>query len=365
MIAYGIIVLLLFSFIVLAGTTMPIVTGLFNNPANVTEKFYNNISMPFGIMILSFILLSMFSSRKYLKKDIIISALFSIITGFLFNIFHINNPSVIVFTILSFFLSSMIFVDLKKIRNGITLSSRLAHLGIAIFAIGVIASNFHSWSEQKQVEVGKTINAGNKTITLKGFREEEKSHVLISISEHGKTMDAKMAYYIDPKTESLYREPYIITDITGDIYITPQQYNFASTNYSSAMLLENEEKFISGHKVKFYGFISSNMGSRGMTIRTDLLVDGKKYFPGINFTKTGETEKVDQKISGSETMISIESLDATHRAVRIFITPAKDAVIPPDNAILEISYKRLIWVVWLGTILIAVGFVAAMVRLRK
>jgi len=174
-----------------------------------------------------------------------------------------------------------------------------------------------------------------------------------------------MAYYIDPKTESLYREPYIITDITGDIYITPQQYNFATLNYSSATLHEKEEKIISGHTVKFYGFISNNMGSQGMAIRTDVMVDGKKYFPGIRFTKTGDTEKMDQKISGTDKIISIESLDATQRAVRIFITPGKDAVIPPDFAILEISYKRLIWVVWLGTILIAAGFITAMVRLKK
>jgi len=187
----------------------------------------------------------------------------------------------------------------------------------------------------------------------------------ISVSGSGSAKDATMAYYIDPKTESLYREPYIIAEITGDIYITPQEYNFASINYSSAMLHENDEKSISGHKVKFYGFISNNMGSQGMAIRTDLMVDGKKYFPGIKFTSAGETEKMDQRISGTDKIVSIESLDANHRSVRIYITPDKNAVIPPDYAILEISHKKLIWVVWLGTILIAAGFIISMIRITK
>ena len=365
MTVYGIIVLLLFAFIILAGTTMPIITSLFNSPANVTENFYNNISIPFGIMILSFIILSAFSMRKYTNKEIIIAVLFAVTAGILFNIFATKNPAAILFSVLSFLLSSMIFVDLRKNKNGINLSSRVAHLGVAIFVLGVISSNLHSWSEQKRITVGETIQAGSKSITLKGFLEEEKSHVLLSVSENGKSNEARMAYYIDPKTESLYREPYIITGITGDIYITPQEYNFASINYSSAMLHENDEKNISGYKVKFYGFISNNMGSQGMAIRTDLLVDGKKYFPGIKFTKEGETEKMDQRISGTDKIISIESLDANHRSVRIFITPGKDAVIPPDFAILEISHKKLIWVVWLGTILIASGFIISMVRLRK
>ncbi|HNX23144.1 MAG TPA: cytochrome c biogenesis protein CcsA [Spirochaetota bacterium] len=365
MTVYGIIVLLLFSFIILAGTTMPIITGLFNSPANVTENFYNNISIPFGIMILSFIILSAFTIRKYEKSDIIIAAIFSITTGVLFNIFATKNPAAILFSVLSFFLSTMIFLDLKKNKKGIILSSRIAHLGVAIFVLGVISSNLHSWSEQKQVTVGETVQAGSKSITLKGFKEEEKSHVLLSISENGKTADARMAYYIDPKTESLYREPYIITGITGDIYITPQQYNFASVNFSSAMLHENDEKNISGYKVKFYGFISNSMGSQGMAIRTDLMVNGKKYFPGIKFNSAGDTEKIDQRITGTDKTISIESLDATHRSVRIFITPGKDAVIPPDYAILEISHKKFIWVVWLGTILIAAGFVISLIRIRR
>jgi cytochrome c-type biogenesis protein CcmF len=365
MTVYGIIVLLLFSFIILAGTTMPIISGFFNRPSNVTENFYNNISIPFGLMILSFIILATYTTRKYSTKEIIIAVLFSITAGILFNIFSSVNPAAVLFSILSFIISSMVFIDLKKNHKGVTLSSRAAHLGVAIFVLGVISSNLHSWNEQKQVTVGETIQAGGKSITLKGFQEEEKSHVLLTISENGSSSDARMAYYIDPKTESLYREPYIITGITGDIYITPQQYNFASINFSSAMLHEDDEKIISGHKVKFYGFISNNMGTQGMAIRTDLLVDGKKYFPGIKFTAEGETEKMDQRISGTDKIISIESLDATHRSVRIFITPGKDSVIPLDFAILEISHKKLIWVVWLGTILIAAGFIISMVRLTK
>ena len=362
---YGIIILLLFALIVLAGTTMPIVTGLFNNPANVTEKFYNNISTPFGLMILSFITLSMFASRSYLKKDIIIAVIFSIITGILFNILSTKNPAAILFSILSFFLSSMIFLDLKKNTNIINLSSRIAHLGVAIFILGVIASNLHSWSEQKHVNVGESIQAGS-SITLKGFQEGEKSHVLISVAENGTSHDAQMAYYIDQNTgEVNYRAPYIINSISGDIYITPQLYNFSRINYSSALLHENDERNISGHTVKFYGFVTDNMGKDGMTILSNIMVDGKKYFPGIKITKSGETEKIDQKMPGTDTIISIESLNANHRTVGIFITPEKNAVIPPDYAILEISHKRLIWVVWLGTILIASGFIIAMIRVIK
>ncbi len=365
MTVYGIIVLLLFSFVIFAGTTMPIFTGFFNQPSNVTEKFYNNISIPFGLMILSFIILSMFTSRKYLKREIIIAAIFSISAGVLFNIFFTKNPAAILFSILSFFLSSMIFVDLKKSRNGINLASKVAHLGIAIFILGVISSNLHSWSEQKKVSVGETIEVGKSSITLDGFHDHEKSDIQLTITENGKSRIAKMAYYIDSKTESLYREPYIIPGLAGDLYITPQEYSFESINYSSALLHENDEKIISGHKVSFHGFISDNMGSQNMVIKTNLLIDGKKYFPGISVNQAGETEKLDQKITGTDKIVALESLDAKNRTIRLFITPDKNDVIPPDFAILEITHKSLIWVVWLGTIIIAAGFCISMMRMRK
>ena len=365
MTAYGIIVLLLFSFIILAGTTMPIVTGFFNNPANVTEKFYNNISIPFGIMILSFIILAVFTVRKYSKIEIIIAVLLSIAAGVLFNLYSTKNPAAVLFSILSFFILIMVCIDLKKNRQGIILSSGVAHLGVAIFVLGVISSNFHSWSEQKHIALGETIQTGSKSITLKGFKEEEKSHILLSISEKGITKDVQMAYFIDPKTNHLYREPFIITGIAGDFYITPQQYNFASISYSSALLQVNEEKNISGYKVKFYGFISDKMGSEDMTIRADLSIDGKRYFPGLKVNKSGETEKLDLKITGTGKTISIDSLNAREKTVSVFITPGKDAIIPPDSVILEISYKRFVWIVWLGTVLVAAGLMLSMYRIRK
>jgi len=365
MISYGIILLLVYSFIILAGTSMPIISGLFKNPANVTEKFYNSISVPFGIMILTFIILSMFTTGKYQKKDLILAGSFSIVAGIIFNIFFTKNIAAMVFSILSFFLSSLIFFDLNKNRKITLFSSRIAHLGIAILVLGIISSNLHSWSEQKKVNIGETIKSGKISISLKGFHESEQSHILIAVSEDGSVKEGKMDYYIDPKTESLYREPYIIPGITGDIYITPQMYNFAAINYSSALIKKNEEKTISGLNVKFYGFITSNMGSEAMTIRAHLIINGSKYFPGIKLNKNADPENLDQKISGTDKTVSVEDFDATHHAVRIYITPGKNDIIPPDFAILEISYKRFIWVVWLGTILVAVGFIVAMIKLRR
>jgi len=330
------------------------------NPLSVTEKFYNNISIPFGVMILGFIIAFVLTIGKFEKRELALCAGTAISAAVLFNVFFTFNALAYIFSIISFFLVSLLLFHFYRSRKTWLLPSGLAHLGIAVFVIGVIISGMHSWTEQKKVSAGETITSGPVSITLKGFTEGDKSTVDAVIKKGKRSSDASMYYYIDSKTQSLYREPYIMTGITGDIYITPQQYNFAAINFSTVLLHEKEEKQVSGLNVKFNGFITNNMGAQGMVIRADILIDGMKYFPAVRFNN-GETEQITQAVQGSR-ILRIEGIDATHKAVRLYLSPLPGTVIPPDFAVFDISMKRFIWVVWLGTLLIAAGFTVAMVR---
>lgn len=357
---YGIITLAIYAVVIFSGTSLPLFSGFMANPLSVTEKFYNNISIPFGVMILGFIIAFVLTIGKFEKRELALCAGTAISAAVLFNVFFTFNALAYIFSIISFFLVSLLLFHFYRSRKTWLLPSGLAHLGIAVFVIGVIISGMHSWTEQKKVSAGETITSGPVSITLKGFTEGDKSTVDAVIKKGKRSSDASMYYYIDSKTQSLYREPYIMTGITGDIYITPQQYNFAAINFSTVLLHEKEEKQVSGLNVKFNGFITNNMGAQGMVIRADILIDGMKYFPAVRFNN-GETEQITQAVQGSR-ILRIEGIDATHKAVRLYLSPLPGTVIPPDFAVFDISMKRFIWVVWLGTLLIAAGFTVAMVR---
>ncbi|MCL1865154.1 MAG: cytochrome c biogenesis protein CcsA [Spirochaetes bacterium] len=358
MITYGIIILLIYSLIILAGTTMPITTGLLGSQGSVTEKFYNLISIPFGAMIISFIVLSMFASRKYSIVNIIICVILSIICGVLFNYNFIENITVDIYAVILFFLIFMIIIDLYKYRKIIFISSRTAHIGLAILILGIISSNIHSTNEHKQVSAGETIELDKDlSLTLKGIQGEKESNILITTLDKVETKDIRIPYLINPKTDSIYKEPYIIKRLTGDIYIIPEIYIFGYNEYTSATLYKDEEKIISGHKVTFKGFITNNMGAKDMTISADLYVDGRRYLPGIISPDTEKEEFVNQKISGTDKIIAVDNLNPKEMSVYVFITPDKKAVIPPDYLILDISYKKFIWLVWLGAIIICIGLI--------
>lgn len=359
---FGMLIVGVYNLIIFFGTSMPIFSGIFSeNPTAVTENFYNNLSVPFGILILLFIILASFSIQKYSRLTLIITALLAVITGTAFNLMFTKSPVAYVFTILSLLLVYLMIRDMYRNRKLFTLSSQLAHLGIAIFIIGVIASGYHSWTEQRKVHKGETVQAGSVDVRLEGFEFTEPSAVGITVTKGGKEYHGHMPYFINPKTESLFREPFILKGVTGDIYVIPQQYVFAESHYSSAIISLNEEKEISGLKVKFTGFDTSQMGSNEMTIFANILVNGKAYKPGMKHTM-GQHLPIEQKLAGTDRVITLEGVDAGSKKIKIHITPEKGAVIPPDYAIIEVSMKHLIWLVWLGTLLITAGFIIPLAR---
>jgi len=265
---------------------------------------------------------------------------------------------------MSLFLTYLIIRDMYKSRKVPALAPLMAHMGVAILVLGIITSNFHSWTIQKKIEKGTTAEAGPVSITLEGFEFTEPSAVAINVKKGNNEYHGHMPYFMNKKTQSLFREPYILKGVSGDIYITPQQYVFAEAHFSSAVINKGEEQTISGLKVKFIDFDTSKMGSDEMTIFANILVNGKKYKPGMKHA-AGQHLPIENKISGTDRTITLEGIDAGNKKIKIHITPEKGAVTPPDYAVIDITMKRLIWLVWLGTLLITGGFSAAMIREGK
>ncbi|MFC1671427.1 hypothetical protein ACFL20_13620, partial [Spirochaetota bacterium] len=97
-------------------------------------------------------------------------------------------------------------------------------------------------------------------------------------------------------------------------------------------------------------------------IYADLLIDGKKVSPGVKVMKR---EYLDVLLPKTKRKISLRGFDVRKHLVEIYIEPGKQTVIPPDTVMVNLSLKRLIWVVWLGTILIALGGLVSMRRVMK
>jgi cytochrome c-type biogenesis protein CcmF len=207
---YGIIVLMLYSLVILAGTSMPLVSQWFMaHPTSVTAAFYNNISIPISLLML--LLMTAATSLIVTKKEnltgkeTIIAAALSLILGIAVNVGATASPFAYACSILSIFLVAMAALDLIKTKTGALLPSRLTHIGVALMALGIITSNFHTTSMQKTLVRGKETSVGTLRITFTGFKEGKESYLRFTFRDGSRASFIKTAYYFDEKMGSIYK----------------------------------------------------------------------------------------------------------------------------------------------------------------
>ena len=361
---YGVIVLAIYATIILFGTSMPILSRIFtDNPTAVTVKFYNNLSVPFGLLILVFMISSTMAmtAQRLLSKRVIITAVISLVLGVLFNIAFTTRIEPYIFTVASLFVIINCSYDLYTVKSTSIIASRITHMGTAFLIIGVMASGFHSWSEQKKLHMNETVEIGPIALTFKGLKEDGKSTLLFSMTRGSTTTDFETDYYFDNKTQSWYRTPYISHGIFGDTYITPLAYHNGIQEATSLLIEKNTTQSIDGLSITFHDFITAGMTSDSPTINAHLTINGKKTTPGIKIA-AGNKISLPEQIPGTSRTVTLADLDISNKRIMLHITPGKDTVIPPDSAIVEIAHKRLIWMVWLGTLVITAGIIMAFVR---
>jgi cytochrome c-type biogenesis protein CcmF len=356
---YGIIVIMLYSLIILAGTSMPLLSQLFMaHPTNVTASFYNNFSMPLGLIILALMsaatTLVITKKSDLLGRDSIIALIAAILLGIGINWGFTGSVPAYLFSILAIFLITRAALDIWKTGSKAILPSRLTHIGVGFLVLGIITSNFHTTSIQKKLEQGKTAVIGAMDITFTGFKEGKESYLRYTVRRDRKTDIIKSAYYFDEKTQSIYKEPYIFTGFFNDIYIAPEHYESGSDSITNLIIGKGEEKAFSGLTISFIGFRTEHMTSGEPSTYADIRVNGMPLSPGVTFSR-GAMRPRDQVIPGTDRSVSLRDIDANSKKILLHITPGKNIAVPADSIIVTVTRKRLIWMVWLGTLLIAFG----------
>ncbi|MBN2078242.1 MAG: cytochrome c biogenesis protein CcsA [Spirochaetes bacterium] len=360
---YGIIVLAFFALVILSGTLMPLITSvIMEHPTSVTESFYNNFTKPFGMLIILLMIAATIRIAAPLKtiirRETLVALALSVVLGVILNIRATASPIAYIYSILSCFLVIMALVDLAKTKVRITLPSRLAHIGVGILALGVVTSNFHTTSGTTRLVRGAEETINGVTMTFLGHHDGRQPALRFTLPEKSSRRTIEIAYYFDQRTESIYKEPYIISGLLGDIYIAPEDYVSGKESVTLLVLGKGEVKEFQGLHFRFNGFRTEHMTSGNPTTYADLDVNGRRSSPGITFSSEG-IRYLDGMAPGTSRTVSLREIDATSKRILLYVSPGKNTMVPPDTVIITVTKKRFIWLVWLGTLLIAVGGVYA------
>lgn len=370
--------------IIIFGTSLPIFGK------GVEISFYNKSHLPLGIIIGVLMGFSLLLKWKSTTKSEIINSLklplvgTLIVSSLIFIVGSIPNIMLGIFTVTSVF---ALLLNLEYVVKVITkrvdlIGAYIAHIGIAVFMLGVIATA--GFTEKKTVDLiqGETVNILGQNLTFTGYEPIEnntKYAFNIEVGDGNNKSIAKPVMYIADFNNSLMREPDILNLITKDYYIEPIGYNEDQSNQAGDVITikKGEEYNYGNSKILFTGFNFPQDAMQSMS-------DGKGFQIGAKFivVTNGSTDTVEAlmksegndrkfisaEVANADLRIELVNLDASG-IVNVKFEKLSDPnpifnKIPPSLSV-EVSTKPFIILVWLGVLFMVLGFIVAVIRRTK
>ncbi|GBD90107.1 cytochrome c-type biogenesis protein CcmF [bacterium BMS3Abin04] len=382
----GSIALIAASLIIIVGTSAPI----FGRAVEV--RFYNDMTLPIAIIIgllNGFSLLLKWKSNEgisLLKNSIPSLIVTVILTAVIIILGGVNNIMLGILTLSSIF-ALVVNVEIAfKIIKGkkLFLGAYIAHTGIALFLLGVVATAGFTQERQLDLEKGKTIHSMGYDLTFLGYKpiEDGKKFAFnVQIKKGNDVSVVSPVMFFSDFNGSLMREPDIYTTLTKDFYITPLSYSDGSEQRSDKekkiSLKKGETTQYKGKSITFDKFdfpktaISAMMDGGDFEIGAIISV----AYNGRNFTVEPKLKNENGKrfyvpVTLKDVNLKINLLDLNAEGViELILSPLNEENNIPQVTMaslsVEASVKPFISFVWIGVLIMVLGFIISVIRRTK
>ncbi len=386
----GAVAILASAIIVLAGTSAPI----FGQAVEI--RFYDELNLPIAIIIgflngFSLLLKWKSNSGEYIWKQLLTPLAISLV-GTVVIVFW-GGVTEIMQILLSFSAVFSLVVNFeiayKIARKKLTSAGAyIAHIGIALFLLGVVATGGFTSQDSIDLEKGKTANIFGYDLTFLGykpFENGEKYAFDIKVEKGNSSTIVSPVMFVSSFNNSLMREPDIWMMLTKDFYVTPLSYEDGASATTTSdqgkrvTLKKGESIDYKGNKISFDSFdfpadaMSAMMGGGSFTIGANLTVDayGKTYKVEPKMSSTeGNRKFIASQLEDIDLLIEMTNLDASGSVNLVLksLSGANDEqIVATKTEVLSIeaSIKPFINLIWSGVILMVIGFMIAVVKRTK
>jgi len=382
------IILVASAIIVLVGTSAP----LFGQA--VDTFFYDEMHLPIGIIIgllngLSLLIKWKTTNTKDLIRDSALAIIVSVVlTGLAVVLGGVYNFMMILLIFSSAFaLIVNAEIAFKIVKGNLkNLGGYISHIGIALFILGIVGSGAYSDEVNVDLVKNKPSQAFGYEMTFTGYTPIEnntKYAFNVSMKKGDNTYTVSPVMYMSDYNNSLMREPAILNLFSKDIYLAPLGYDEGTNSdtdpHSEVVKLQKGVTTeYQGSKISFDKF---NISSETMA---DMQA-GKDFQMGAILTleangKKEEFELLRKSVSGeviftehtSENAgIKIQLTNLTAEMIEVSIAPINDthdhSMDKPTEEVLTVTaaIKPYISLVWIGVIVMVLGFFVAVARRLK
>jgi cytochrome c-type biogenesis protein CcmF len=380
--AAGAVALLLSAAVILFGTSLPIFSTTRVEPA-----FYDATNLPLAIMMALFIGISLYTQweeqnvRFTAGKSIraLVASLALTVILFVAGMREVTTTALVFTAIFALFVN--VDIAATNIKGGILLlGGKLAHVGLALFLLGVVSTGKYGSKEQIQLPREQPVSALGYTLTYEGFSLTPDNKYVFRVRAEGNGTSFTLApVMFETGSQGIMRNPDISSSAIRDFYLSPMSLEPPQDGSQTVELnlVKGAVSDVAGARVTFarfdmgaHGSQGSQTGPEGMRIAAVIDVqkgeEREQLTPRLTYAPDGTPS--DEALSsrllrGQVKLLKISAgMGQTPSSVVLGLTHASGGIPVPEILMVEASVKPFINLLWGGTVLMMVGFVLAIVN---
>jgi cytochrome c-type biogenesis protein CcmF len=382
--AAGSIALLLSAAVVLFGTSLP----LFSK-ARVDAAFYDTTNLPIALalaLLIGYSLVTQWQAQDGLTmvKRLVpsfLAGLVSLVGLYLFGVRDSVTLAVVSCSVFALVINVQVAFKVAK-GDPRFLGGKLAHIGIAVFLIGVVASGRYEVKEHAALPLQTPTKVLGSTLTYTGHYQlpDGKFGFQVNVEEAGQSYTLLPVMFRNGE-EGLMRNPDYTTSFVRDFYLSPvglEENPTAMTAGETVTIERGQTVNVGNVQATFVKFEMDPQGRAGMELGGGMAVgsvielkSGKateKIVPVLfNDGARKEARPLQSKLMGaSVSLVNMHvSMGERPSSVTLQVQRQEGTSAASEVLMVEASVKPFINLVWGGTILMTVGFVVALRKRSK
>ncbi|HEU5089363.1 MAG TPA: cytochrome c-type biogenesis CcmF C-terminal domain-containing protein, partial [Roseiflexaceae bacterium] len=262
----------------------------------------------------------------------------------------------------------------RTLRSGLLrIGGYLAHVGIMLFAVGAVASTLYATPEERiLVPEGQSISMYGYDFTFNGWRMMPDGRGVLDLTvQHGnERWHATPQLSFNNVMGSTMATPAIKSELFRDLYVSPAEYQ-PPVDQNITDLMVGDTKSVGPYSFTFLGFDVPEAHTEGSAdVGARLLVsyngaDSVELTPKItllaNAANPEEAVKDNPVDLPGNHSASLAAFDPVERRVIIRVN-GLNLPVDPARAVVTVSVKPGVVLVWLGVVLSVLGGLIAVLR---
>ena len=365
--------------LVLLGTSSPLFTRIWGDPAAVTIDYYNRITFPLAIALA--LLLGIYpyfmwrGEGTHVGQKISVAALFALAGTCIAFVLGVRQPSYMVFTFASLFaiFGNVLYLVFFYRRRWYLAGSYISHLGFGVLLLGVLTSSAFSTSQKIELREGDTASALGFDLKYLGKSADQTGQggtLDVAVRNGDDYFMAYPRFFWSEFNQGYMRKPHVMKTALYDIYIAPEEHYAPGENPAERLtntleLLKGQTGSYDGTEYTFEKFeIGSHTdGSSDMRVTAQVTArtyggDPERLAPYLEMT--GDDRVAGEAVLENGTVVTLAGIQADAGAILLKFERPGQQVQQASFLVLEVSRKPLVSLVWIGSILTVFGTLLAL-----